>query len=154
MKKDQLYYKNRHSVYFLQYHLVVVTKYRHPVITGDLKDRLIEISHSVIESDWKCSILEINSDMDHIHILVSLGTKYSVKEIVNVLKGVSARMLRRDYGETIRKYLWKDSFWSDSYFIATSGGVTLETLKKYVEEQGRPKRHYQKHKKADSSPTK
>ena len=96
-------------------------------------------------------VIQMENDVDHIHILVSLGTKYSVKEIVNVLKGVSARMLRRDYGETIRKYLWKDSFWNDSCLIATSGGMTLETLKKYVEEQGRPKRHYRKHKKTSDS---
>ena len=99
MKKDQLYYKNRHSVYFLQYHLVVVTKYRHPVITGDLKDRLIEISHSVIESDWKCSILEINSDMDHIHILFECGPEIAPLTLANVLKTRSARFVRRDLHE-------------------------------------------------------
>lgn len=63
------YDKNRHAVYKLQYHLVVVTKYRHPVITGKLKDRLLEISRYIIEDCWKSKILEMNTDSDHIHIL-------------------------------------------------------------------------------------
>lgn len=71
-KKDEninYYYTNRHAVYLLQYHLVVVTKYRHKVINNELKDRLIEISYSIIESDWKSKIISINTDEDHVHIL-------------------------------------------------------------------------------------
>lgn len=143
-----------HAVYALEYHIVLVVKYRKPCLTGEVAEACKRECTRILEH-YEGKVLQMETDVDYIHIRVSLGTKYSVKEIVNVLKGVSARMLRRDYGETIRKYLWKDSFWSDSYFIATSGGVTLETLKKYVEEQGRPKRHYRKHKKtSDSSPAK
>lgn len=143
-----------HAVYVLEYHIVLVVKDRKPCLTGEVAEACKRECTRIIKH-YEGKVIQMEIDVDHIHILVSLGTKYSVKEIVNVLKGVSARMLRRDYGETIRQYLPEDSFWSDSYLIATSGGVTPETLKKYVEEQGRPKRHYRKHKKpADSSPAK
>ena len=83
MHDNKLYYRNRHSVYFLQYHLVVVTKYRHPVITGKLKERLIEISRSVMESDWNCRILEINTDRDHVHILFEAPPQVQPSKITN-----------------------------------------------------------------------
>ena len=67
--ENTYYRKNRHSYYMLEYHLVVVTKYRHPVITGQLKDRLLELSYSVIEGHWGCSISAVNTDKDYIHIL-------------------------------------------------------------------------------------
>ena len=143
-----------HAVYALEYHIVLVVKDRKPCLTGEVAEACKRECARILEH-YEGKVLQMEIDVDHIHLLVSLGTKYSVKEIVNVLKGVSARMLRRDYGETIRQYLPEDSFWSDSYLIATSGGVTLETLKKYVEKQGRPKRHYRKHKQtSDSSPAK
>ena len=148
------YTHTAHAVYALEYHIVLVVKDRKPCLTGGVAEACKRECARILEH-YEGKILQMEMDVDHIHILVSLGTKYSIKEIVNVLKGVSARMLRRDYGETIRKYLWKDSFWSDSYFIASSGGVTLDVLKKYVEQEGRPKRHYNKRAKtADSSPTK
>ena len=65
MANDE-YKRNRHSCYMLEYHLVVVTKYRHPVITEKLKDRLLELSKFVIEECWECSISTINTDKDHI----------------------------------------------------------------------------------------
>lgn len=143
-----------HAVYALEYHIVLVVKDRKPCLTGEVAEACKRECTRILEH-YEGKVIQMETDVDHIHLLVSLGTKYSVKEIVNVLKGVSARMLRRDYGETIRQYLPEDSFWSDSYLIATSGGIAQETMKKYVEEQGRPKRHYQKHKKpTDSFPAK
>ena len=135
MKKDQLYYKNRHSVYFLQYHLVVVTKYRHPVITGDLKDRLIEISHSVIDSDWKCSILEINSDMDHIHILFEAPPQVQPSKLINNYKTVPSRLIRKEFREFLSPYYRKPYFWSDTYFICTVSDRTEEMIRHYIQNQ-------------------
>ena len=64
-----MYSKNRHSCYKLTYHLVVVTKYRHKVINKEVLERLIEISDNIFTSSWDCNILEINAELDHIHIL-------------------------------------------------------------------------------------
>lgn len=135
MKKDQLYYKNRHSVYFLQYHLVVVTEYRHPVITGDLKDRLFEISHSIIDSDWKCRILEINSDRDHIHILFEAPPQVQPSRLINNYKTVTSRLIRKEFQEFLKPYYWKPYFWSDSYFICTVSDRTEEMIRHYIQNQ-------------------
>ena len=135
MKKDQLYYKNRHSVYFLQYHLVVVKKYRHPVITGDLKDRLIEISHSIIDSDWKCRILEIDSDLDHIHILFEAPPQVQPSRLINNYKTVTSRLIRKEFQDFLKPYYSKPFFWSDSYFICTVSDRTEEMIRHYIQNQ-------------------
>ena len=135
MKKDQLYYKNRHSFYFLQYHLVAGTKYRHPVITGDLKDRLIEISHSIIDSDWKCRILEINSDRDHIHILFEAPPQVQPSRLINNYKTVTSRLIRKEFQDFLKPYYSKPFFWSDSYFICTVSDRTEEMIRHYIQNQ-------------------
>lgn len=136
MSKDQLYYTNRHSVYFLQYHLVVVTKYRHPVIVGKLKERLFEISHSVIERDWNCRILEINSDQDHVHILFEAPPQVQPSKLTNNYKTVTSRLLRKEFSEFLKPYYWKPYFWSNSYFICTVSNRTEEMIKHYIQNQG------------------
>lgn len=95
---------------------------------------------------YEGKVVDIETDVNYVHIVVSLGPRYAIAKIMNVLKGVTARILRRDYGDFIKQYLWKDSFWSDSYFIATTGDVTLDVLKQYVENQGKPKRSYHRKK--------
>ena len=135
MKNNQLYYKNRHSVYFLQYHLVVVTKYRHPVITGDLKHRLFEISHSVIDQDWNCNILEMNSDPDHIHILFEAPPHVQLSKLNNNYKTVTSRLIRKEFQEFLKPYYWKPYFWSDSYFICTVSDRTENMIRQYIQNQ-------------------
>jgi len=135
MKNNQLYYKNRHSVYFLQYHLVVVTKYRHPVITGDLKNRLFEISHSVIDQDWNCNILEMNGDPDHIHILFGAPPHVQLSKLINNYKTVTSRLIRKEFQEFLKPYYWKPYFWSDSYFICTVSDRTENMIRQYIQNQ-------------------
>lgn len=139
------YRHSSHAVYALQYHIVLVVKYRRPCLTGKIAEECKQECVRILEH-FEGQVLQIETDRDHVHILVSLTPKYSVQQVINVLKGVTARLLRRDHGAEIQKYLLGSSFWSDSYFIAASGGVTLDVLKKYVEEQGRPKRVYHRHK--------
>ena len=135
MKNNQLYYKNRHAVYFLQYHLVAVTKYRHPVITGDLKNRLFEISHSVIDQDWNCNILEMNSDPDHIHILFEAPPHVQLSKLINNYKTVTSRLIRKEFQEFLKPYYWKPYFWSDSYFICTVSDRTENMIRQYIQNQ-------------------
>lgn len=78
-------------------------------------------------------VVSIETVCDHVHILAELSPKYAVANEIATLKTVTARILRRDYGDYLKQFLWGDSFWSRSYFIATSGGVTLDILKEYVE---------------------
>ena len=137
-KKDKYlnYYTNRHAVYLLQYHLVVVTKYRHKVINNELKDRLIEISYSIIESDWKSKIISINTDEDHIHILFETSPQTQLSKLINNYKTVTSRLIRKEFSKQLEQYYWKSYFWSDTYFISSVSDTSEAMIKRYIEKQG------------------
>ncbi len=130
------YKRNRHSCYMLEYHLVVVTKYRHPVLVGALKDRLLELSKFVIEECWKCQISTINTDKDHIHILFEAAPQVQLSKLVNNYKTVTSRRLRKEFTAELAPYYWKPYFWSDSYFICTVSDRTHEMVDRYIRDQG------------------
>ena len=133
------YRKGNHSVYGLNYHIVLVTKYRKKCINEELGERLKAECIRLIEGR-EGRVLEIETDQDHLHILAELSPKYALAESIGILKSVTARIMRRDYAGYLSQFYWGDSFWSDSYFVASSGGVTMETLRQYVEDQGKPKK--------------
>lgn len=137
MSKYDNYHKNRHSVYLLQYHLVVVTKYRHPVIDGDVKDRLISLSHEIIEEHWKGEILEINTDHDHIHILFEISPQTQLSKLINNYKTVTSRLIRKEFSEELRPYYEKPYFWSDTYFISSVSDTSRKTIEQYIQAQGK-----------------
>ena len=140
-KKDKClnYYTNRHAVYLLQYHLVVVTKYRHKVINNDLKNRLIEISYSIIESDWKSKIISINTDEDHVHILFETSPQTQLSKLINNYKTVTSRLIRKEFSKQLEQYYWKSYFWSDTYFISSVSDTSEAMIKRYIEKQGNRK---------------
>ena len=131
------YHKNRHAVYLLQYHLVVVTKYRYPVIDGNLKDRLISLSHEIIEEHWKGEILEINTDHDHIHILFEISPQTQLSKLINNYKTVTSRLIRKEFSEELRPYYEKPYFWSDTYFISSVSDTSRKTIEQYIQAQGK-----------------
>lgn len=130
------YYTNRHSCFLLQYHIVLVTKYRHPVLTGSVKETVYERIRYVAESRG-FNILELNGEADHVHLLIEADPQTSPGELVNVIKTQTSRRVRKLYGDTeLKPYYWKPYFWSDSYFIATVSENTLEVVKNYIKDQG------------------
>lgn len=98
------YRSNRHSCYLLQYHLVVVTKYRHPVIINELKSRLIEITKDIFENKWECSIISINTDNNHIHLLFEAPPQVQLSALVNNFKTVSSRLIRKEFANELAPY--------------------------------------------------
>lgn len=133
------YRKNRHSCYKLTYHLVVVTKYRNKVITNEILKRLEEIFKDIMENSWKCEVFEFNGESDHIHVLFSAPPQVELAKLINNLKTVSSRRIRKEFSEHVSKYYWKPYFWSNSYLILSTGGATIEVIKKYIQEQCSPK---------------
>ena len=130
------YYTNRHSCFLLQYHIVLVTKYRHPVLTGNVKTAVYERINYVAENRG-FNILELNSEPDHVHLLIEADPQTPPAELVNVIKTQTSRKARKLYGDTLlKKYYWKPYFWSDSYFIATVSENTLDVVKNYIKNQG------------------
>jgi putative transposase len=89
-------------------------------------------------ADFGGELRQCDGEDDHVHLLVSFPPKYSVANLVNSLKGVSARLLRRRNFPEVRKKLWGEHFWTPSYFAATTGGATLATIRRYIENQRAP----------------
>jgi len=125
--------KGSHSIYNLQFHYVACVKYRRKVFTETVSARLKEINIS-IASKFGITIIEQETDKDHIHILFSGKPQVQLSKFINSLKSVSARMLFKEFPE-IKDKLYSGTFWSPSYFIASTGQVTLDVLKRYVENQ-------------------
>lgn len=125
--------KGSHSIYNLQFHYVACVKYRRKIFTEEISARLKIINLSVAEK-FGITIIEQETDKDHIHILFSSKPQIQVSKFVNSIKSVSARMLFREYPE-LKDKLWNGILWSPSYFLATTGQVTLDVLKRYVENQ-------------------
>lgn len=127
---------HRHSCFLLQYHIVLVTKYRHPVLTGEVKESVYERIRYVAEQRG-FHILELNGESDHVHVLMEVDAITSPAELANVLKTQTARWVRKLYGDTLlKKYYWKPYFWSDSYFVTTVSENSLKVVKQYIQNQG------------------
>lgn len=128
--------RGRHSVYSIQYHLVQCVKYRRNVIDNEkIIDDLKTIFRKISEK-FEVEILNMEPDKDHIHVLFKAKPTLRLTEYINTLKTISSRELKRKNPE-IKKRLKGEALWSPSYFIATTGQVTIEQLKKYVENQGK-----------------
>lgn len=127
--------RSGHSVYSLQYHLVIVVKYRRKALYSDvIRERLKEIIASLADG-LDIGIIAQEPGDDHHHMLFKATPQANLSSIVNVIKGTSSRYLRQEFPET-KDLLWGGSFWSASYFIASTGQVSLDMLKAYVESQG------------------
>jgi putative transposase len=125
------------NVYDLNIHLVLVTKYRKKVITKPMLNRLSEIFETTC-GKWRCEVVEFNGEPDHVHLLINFPPDVQVSKLVNNLKTVSSRLIRKDFSAQLEQVYHKPVFWSGAYFVASCGGVTIEQLKTYVEQQHSP----------------
>lgn len=125
---------NNHSVFSMYFHLVLVTKYRRKVINDVISNRLREI-FDYIAVNYNISVVEWNEDQDHVHILFKAQPNSELSKFINAYKSASSRLIKKEYPE-IREQLWKEYFWSRSFCLITTGGVTIDVIKKYIESQG------------------
>jgi putative transposase len=123
-----------HCVYRLNYHLVVVTKYRRKVITSEMLNDLKHILGRVCES-WGCSLVEFNGESDHVHLLIEAHPNMRLSDFVNNLKTVSSRLIRKDHKVHLDRFYKNPVFWHRSYCVVSTGGAPLEVIKKYIEQQ-------------------
>jgi REP-associated tyrosine transposase len=117
--------------YNCHYHVVFCPKYRRKVLINGVDERLKTILVETIEQ-WEQELVELEVMPDHVHLLVGCDPHFSLHRLVKYLKGTSSRYLRQEFPQLKRRL---PSLWTNSYFVATTGGVTLETLKCYVEGQ-------------------
>lgn len=130
--------KSSHAVYCIHLHIVLVTKYRRKVITPEILQRLEQIIAELCH-EQKNILVEFNGESDHVHLLVNLSPDNHIAEFVKIIKSTSSRLVRKEFAEHISKFYWKPVFWSSSYFVNSSGGVSLDVLKKYIQQQDSPK---------------
>ena len=128
----------RHCVYELNAHLVFVTKYPKAVFTARHLDAMREVAGKVCR-DFGAELRELDGERDHVHLLVSYPPKVSVSSLVNSLKGVTSRMLRKRFPE-LENACYKGQLWSPSYYAASCGGAPLEKIKEYIRQQDTPSR--------------
>ena len=124
----------RGYVYSIQYHIVWCVKYRHKIITPIIERSLIRILQKIAD-DNNFSIIEVNTDLDHIHLLIDCSPQHYIPDIIKALKGVSARLLMKEYGNELKSKLWGGHLWNPSYFIATVSENTEEQIKNYIKNQ-------------------
>ncbi len=125
---------NNHSVFSLNYHLILVVKYRRKVINDVISGRLREIFEA-IQPAYRVTLQEWNHDRDYVHILFSAHPKSELSKFLNAYKSASSRLIKKEYPE-IRTQLWKEFFWSRSFCLISTGGATNEIIRAYIERQG------------------
>lgn len=129
--------RGRTCVFLMHVHLVFVTRYRRPVFTKTILEHLRAILKDVC-SDFEADLVEFDGETDYVHLLVEYPPKVSISKLVNSLKGVSSRLLRKQNYPSIQQALWGKSLWSPSYFAGACGGAPLTVIKQYIEQQASP----------------
>ena len=125
---------NNHSVFKLHYHLIICVKYRKKIINNDISNRLKEI-FEYIAPKYNITLDEWNHDIDHIHVLFRGQPNSEISKFINAYKSASSRLIKKEYPQ-ICKSLWKEMFWSQSYCLISTGGVTVDIIKQYIQSQG------------------
>lgn len=124
---------NNHSVFMLHYHLIMCTKYRREVIDDDISNRLKEIFLRIADS-YNIVLEEWNHDIDHVHILFRGAPNTELSKFINAYKSASSRLIKKENPE-IKKSLWKEMFWSQSFCLISTGGVSVDIIKQYIQTQ-------------------
>ena len=134
MNKSNDIRHGRHCIFNLHIHLVFVTKYRRSVFTKAVLEDLKEIFASVCQ-DFEAELVEFDGEKDYVHLLINYPPKVSVSRLVNSLKGVSSRLIRKKRYACIQDKLWAGALWSPSHFAASWGGALIPIIKQYKEKQ-------------------
>ena len=125
---------NAHSVFSLNYHLILVVKYRRKVINDEISNRAKEI-FEYISPKYNITLQQWNYDIDHVHILFKAHPNTEISKFINAYKSASSRLIKKEYPQ-IRQKLWKEYFWSQSFCLLSTGSANIETIIKYIERQG------------------
>lgn len=126
--------KGQHSVYSLYYHFIQVVKYRKKVFLNDAIVDFLKMKIREISETFNVDVLDIECDKDHFHMLFKATPLLNITKYINAIKTITSREIQRNFPD-VKNELYDNKFWSPSYLLATSGQVTLDILKKYVDSQ-------------------
>ncbi|AFZ37534.1 transposase IS200-family protein [Stanieria cyanosphaera PCC 7437] len=129
--------KGSHSVFSVRLHFVFVTHYRRKVITAQMLERMREMVWQVCRK-MDCELIEFSGESDHVHALVDFHPKNSISAVAGSLKATTSRTMKREFPEQVAKFYQGVSFWSKSYYVASTGGAPIERIKEYIKNQDKP----------------
>ena len=127
------YRSGPHTIYQCHYHFLFIPKYRKPILRGEIGERAREIIREVCKAN-DIEILKGHIRPDHVHLLLSVPPSMSPSRVMNAIKGRTSNRLMRDF-RTLNRQYWGRHLWARGYFVATSGNVTDDVLRRYIEEQ-------------------
>ena len=127
--------KNSNSVYKLNYHLIIVVKYRQTIFDNDTIINSLKEFIETVGEPYGVEVISQECGVDHIHLLISAKPTTDITKYINILKGHSSRFLRKTFGDELKGKLWGEHLWSPSYFIASVGNVSVDTLHEYIQNQ-------------------
>lgn len=130
-KSNKIYKSKTHLTFSCQYHVIFCPKWRRRVLKNEIEDRLKELCYQIAEQ-YDFEILEMEVMPDHVHILIDCNPRFGIMNVVNKIKGITSRTLRNEFPELKSKL---PTMWTRSAFISTVGTVSLEVVKKYIEDQ-------------------
>jgi putative transposase len=118
--------------------MIFVVKYRKALLVGEVDDDLKQIVHEISQAeDSLFSIVTMESDKDHLHMLLDVEPTVSPTSIAGRIKQMSTVRIWQKHNVALKKQFWKENtFWSDGYFVCSTGDANMETIRKYIEEQG------------------
>ena len=128
------YRKSSHTVYLLHYHFVFTTKYRKPVLRGDVALRVRALIREICRSN-DIEIVRGHVSGEHVHLLLSVPPSLAPSRVMQAIKGKTSQHLLADF-RALQKEFWGRHLWARGYFVASSGNVTDEVIAKYIETQG------------------
>ena len=124
----------RTCVFNINYHIVWSTKYRRKVLTTDIERRLKEILIDVgKQKGFEIAEIEVGTN-DHVHVFVSAIPKISISYIAKMMKGISGRLLLKEF-PGLSKELWNGELWNPSYYVETIGSISEEAIRQYIQNQ-------------------
>ena len=129
------YKKQGHSVYYTRYHLVLSTKYRRKILRAGFGEYLTKLIIGIGRQNPDIEIIEVNTDIDHVHILLSIPPKFSVSDVVRMIKAKSGAVMRKKFPFLDKVYWGTNGIWSIGYFVSTAG-INEEVVRKYIKMQG------------------
>ena len=128
------YRKSSHTTYQLHYHFVFIPKYRKPVLRGDIAVEVRKLIREICRT-MDIEIISGHIRPDHVHLLVDVPPKWSPSRVMQAIKGKTSHHLLQDH-RRLRKEFWGRHLWARGYFVASSGAVTDEVIREYIENQG------------------
>jgi putative transposase len=133
------YFKTRRAIFKLTVHIVLVTKYRRKVFQKKHLE-FLRIAFQNIADKWDAKIIEINGESDHVHILLTYPPHKLLSGLIANLKSTSCQLMWDNFSDHLKEIYGQDKriLWTGAYFVASCGGVTIDQLKKYVENQDSP----------------